>query len=430
MMDHGTRGKKIIVKPPEPHLSGNPKEDLKIYYWGTFTDFGGYALANRHFAKHLIESGYDTSLAIIPTSQDIPVEEFLYFNKYALQRGKSEEGPMINKKKIRIIGHTPISGIMKDCMNIGYTMIETKKPNVLFVRNMNNFYHRCITPTEYYKRKMEEAGIKIPIEVVPIGVDDRYISQMVCRNPPNFNYKVFTNTKAPEKPEGHRFLSVFRWNFRKGPEVLIKAFLREFKTSDNVSLVIFSKNMEHKMGPSFKFHIVRNIADLYKKYAEPDSPPIYLCEDKVHADHMPSMYDQGDTFVLPSRGEGQCLPALEASAMGLPAILPNITAFQDYCTQDNCWLFEPDEYVNYQDMPEWYIGDVRVGEYMGEEFPRYGDPKIDEIGSLMRKVMENPEESKKKNEEMRKVIEERYLWKKCLSDFEDKIKIFCNLKGS
>lgn len=422
-MPNKIRKGKVIVSPPKMKLSGDPKKDLKIYYWGSFTDFGGYALANRHFAKHLINEGYDTSLAIIPTSQDISVEEFLYYKKHEID--KCKDAGLINRKKIRIIGHTPISGVMKDCINVGYTMIETRKPNVLFVRNLNGFYNHCITPTEYYKRKMEEAGVKIPIDVVPIGVDRRYISQMVCRNAPNFNYKILTNQRAPEKPEGHRFLSVFRWNFRKGPDVLIKSFLKEFKASDNVSLVLFTKNMEHRQSSAYKFHIVSNISDLYKQYGSVDSPPIYLCEDKIHSDHMPTMYDQGDTFALPSRGEGQCLPALEASAMGLPVILPNITAFQDYCTKDNCWLFEPDEYVKYEDMPEWYIGDVKIGEYIGEEFPKYGNSIIEEVGSLMRKAMENPEESKRKNESMRQVILDRYQWSTCSEQFEEKIRGFC-----
>ena len=91
---------------------------MKIYYWGTFTDFGGYALANRRFGKHLITEGYDTSLAIIPTTQDIPVEEYLFYSKYALQKGEQEGGSAgPNRKKIRIIGHTPIQGVMKDCVN-------------------------------------------------------------------------------------------------------------------------------------------------------------------------------------------------------------------------------------------------------------------------------------------------------------------------
>lgn len=410
----------VVVKPPKLKLTGDPKIDLKIYYWGSFTDFGGYALANRHFAKHLITEGYDTSLAIIPTSQDICIEEFLYYKNYEIERGK-QESSLFSKKKIRIIGHTPISGVTRDCINIGYTMIETKKPNKLFVRNMNGFYDYCMTPTYYYKRKMEESGMTIPINVVPIGVDERYINQMIYQNAPDFNYKIFSNQKAPEKPEGHRFLSVFRWNFRKGPDVLVKSFLREFKASDNVSLVIFSKNMEHKMSPAFKFHLVSNLSSLYKKYSNPDSPPIYFCEDKIHSDHMPTMYNQGDTFVLPSRGEGLCLPALEASAMGLPAILPNITAFQDYCTEDNCWLFEPDEYVKYDDMPEWYIGDIKIGEYVGEEFPRYGEKSIKEVGSLMRKSMDNPEDSREKNKKMIEVIKERYTWSYCSKSFENSI---------
>jgi len=52
---------------------------------------------------------------------------------------------------------------------------------------------------------------------------------------------------------------------------------------------------------------------------------------------MPLLYQNADVFVLPSRGEGFCLPCAEAMSSGLPAIATNSTAFLDYVDERNGW---------------------------------------------------------------------------------------------
>ena len=44
---------------------------------------------------------------------------------------------------------------------------------------------------------------------------------------------------------------------------------------------------------------------------------------------------QADAFVLPTRGEGWCLPAMEAMAMSLPVIITNATGQQAFLTAAN-----------------------------------------------------------------------------------------------
>ena len=46
-------------------------------------------------------------------------------------------------------------------------------------------------------------------------------------------------------------------------------------------------------------------------------------------------------------------------------------------------------------------------------FPLFGNSKVEEVGSLMRRAIENQEEGKIKNANMRKIIDERYNWDKC-----------------
>lgn len=47
------------------------------------------------------------------------------------------------------------------------------------------------------------------------------------------------------------------------------------------------------------------------------------------------LYAASDAFVLPTRGEGWCLPAMEAMSMALPVILTNASGTTEYLTRKN-----------------------------------------------------------------------------------------------
>ncbi len=48
----------------------------------------------------------------------------------------------------------------------------------------------------------------------------------------------------------------------------------------------------------------------------PGAPELILLDDEVPYDRLPSLYRAADVLVQPYRGEGFCLPALEALACG------------------------------------------------------------------------------------------------------------------
>jgi glycosyltransferase involved in cell wall biosynthesis len=205
---------------------------------------------------------------------------------------------------------------------------------------------------------------------------------------------------------------LFRWNYKKGYDVLIKSFLKEFSHKDDVSLVIMSKHAAMARAQPFSDAVFNEIAELVEEYATSESPPIYWSEDNIAQEDMPTIYGKCDCFVLPSRGEGQCLPALEASRMGLPTILPNHTAFTEYVDHSTSFTFDVDGWEVCNNNPKWGVWITKM--YTGQEFPIFGDSVVEEVSALMREVKDNPDLAQKKVEAMNRIIDQKYTWEKCI----------------
>ena len=395
----------------------------KLVWFGTFMDHGGYADMNRNYVKGLIEKGWPTRIeALMSNVTEITPDEAAYFNNLRVFDQHGRHTPILEPDVIKVVAHLPFERIPKFRRNVIFTMMECEKASPFFINRCNRWYDECWTPTHYNKKVFEEVGLNIECKVAPIGInnvhgrDDNIVD--------NFEVpvqKVFCDD-APDQPEGFRFLSIFRWTFRKGFDALLKAYLREFKKKDNVSLLIHSRHACMSHDQSFKDYVINDIHRIVSQNKLEDSAPVYLCQEIVPSALMPSYYRANNCFISCSRGEGFCMPALEASKNGLPIIVPNHTGFTDYVEDDNCYSFDVDDWVVCNQVEEWRNGGWITGDFHGQKFPIWGDKKVEEISSLMRQVYENESEAKKVNENMIKLIDERYSWDKCVDTVDGYLK--------
>ncbi len=117
---------------------------------------------------------------------------------------------------------------------------------------------------------------------------------------------------------------------RKGPDLLIAAFLDAFHGRDDVSLVIkdFGADGIYPMSDRSRL----------REYAESGQHPriVYLHRDMTTAE-IASLYRACDVLVHPYRGEGFGMPVLEAMACGLPVIVTAGGPTDDFCPDDACW---------------------------------------------------------------------------------------------
>lgn len=399
-------------------------EKPKIVWYSNFFDAGGYAGNSRKYVKGLIDSGWQINTEIIPSPKEINEEDIKFFK--SLGKGENGNLPFVDDPNIiRVVSFLPVKmknlyKIHKPRKSVIYSMMETQGVNFDFINRCNSFYDEMWTPTDYNKRIFESQGLNIPCKVLPIYIDENYKLENSIENL-NLNYKVFGNKNSPEQPQGFKFLSVFRWSYRKGFDLLIKSYLKEFKNNDNVSLVIISRHAAMSHEQRFKDAIEFDINNLIDKYGSKDSPPIYWCSDIIPEDFMPSMYRIGDTYISCSRGEGASMTVLEAASMEIPVIAPYHTAYEDYISDDVAYKFDVDEWVVCNDIPEWngYI----TGEFNGQKFPLFGDKKSEEVGSLMRAAMNA--NNLEKIENFKKLIQEKYSQKACIEKADEYLKGLC-----
>ena len=179
---------------------------------------------------------------------------------------------------------------------------ELGHPRVDWVSEVNSRVDRVVVYSDYVKNGYVEGGIPAGmIDVIPCGVD----------------LDLFT-------PEGDRwplgveascvFLFVGGTIWRKGADVLLDAWRRAFGPDDDVALVVkdFGTNSHYKS---------QNIGAAFRELAaDPTVAPVVYLDDEVPFDQLPALYRAADVLVTPYRGEGFCLPVLEAMACGVPAV--------------------------------------------------------------------------------------------------------------
>ncbi|HWB23153.1 MAG TPA: glycosyltransferase [Gaiellaceae bacterium] len=175
------------------------------------------------------------------------------------------------------------------------------------------------TPSEYSRQSFITAGLSPEIvQVIPNGVDLERFS------PDGPAYPIPT-TKSTV------FLFVGGTTYRKGIDLLLEAFGGAFGAGDDVALAI-------KGFGASTIYRGQTGEELIGAFRErPNAPEVILIEDELAFDDVPGLYRAADCIVQPYRGEGFCLPALEALACGKPVIVTSGGPTDDFTTSACAW---------------------------------------------------------------------------------------------
>jgi glycosyltransferase involved in cell wall biosynthesis len=169
-------------------------------------------------------------------------------------------------------------------------------------------FDAIISPARTVTNALLDSGLPIPIATIGQPVDIEL-------------YSALANVRRPRGSE-IRFLHVSSCFKRKGVDVLLEAWAKAFTSADPVCLMI-------KTFPNPHNDVEQQLERLRHRY--PDLAKVEIINRDVEQQELLQFYVNADVMVLPSRGEGYNLPALEAMASGLPLIVTGHGGQRDFC---------------------------------------------------------------------------------------------------
>lgn len=210
------------------------------------------------------------------------------------------------------------------------------------------------------------------------------------------------------KNSGFVFLSISKFEKRKGFDKLVKAYIEEFGSDDKVSLYIRC-NADDKNVKDFD-ELVKNCTEAklngpHASRGVPKNLPV-LIRPLIPLTEMPSLYSAADCFVLPTHGEGWGLPIVEAMAMEVPVIATNWSGCTEYLRKDNAYLLEAEK-----------LSDVE-----GNAGHKWAESSLDDLKALMRRAVdEKSGEAREKAKMARKNVVEGYSREAIVSKVIEKL---------
>ena len=336
-----------------------PDNRISLEILGFFHGFTGYAVHARAIAHHLLEEGF--TLKIIPYNNTHPIPDP---SLDLCRKTKLDSTYPI----IRLVCLPPHPYYHQNRYTILLTMMETHSlhPGVISrLRTANEVW----TPNLYNFMQFRNALPKrIPVFFMPEGTD---ISIYNDKTPP-LDIRNSSTFVA---------VSVFAWQWRKGPDVLIKAWLKAFTSKDNARLILLTRVPTLSKRES-RTLIQQEIAKISTEINNPDPAPIIVADDPLPDEAMPGFYRAADCFVLPTRGEGWCQPALDAMACGTPVIITGSSGQLTFCNKHNSLLLPPGKPTAF--VPE----KVRLMDFFNNQ--TFDNPSPDDCAAALRNLYKYP----------------------------------------
>ena len=181
------------------------------------------------------------------------------------------------------------------------------------------------------RKVSESSGVNIPIRKFHVPVDTSVYE------------KQYDNLyqQLPELKDNFVFYFVGEVTRRKNLVALLKAFHLEFAPSENVHLLIKANlsgmsDVECSQKVQEMCDTVKTELKIYKNKND-YKQELILCQN-LSQEMMMVVHQTCDCFVMPSFGEGWCMPAFDAMAMGNTPIVNNVGGMTEFIDDSNGWL--------------------------------------------------------------------------------------------
>jgi len=252
---------------------------------------------------------------------------------------------------------------------------ETTKMPPGWASIMNNHAHLILPSSNFSKQIFKMNGIaENRMAVVPHGYDPEiYNPNIAPANLDNISEDKF------------KFLTVAIGHWRKGYDLLLKAYLEEFKGDDSVVLIIKCSTDPREGNSPCKVDL-NKLLEQFKKSHKYQWPEIRIITQRF--ENLASLYRAADAVVLPSRAECFSLTVLEAAACKVPVITTDYGGHLDFLNYENSYLIDYKLRQAPREAQYWhYDKDALIAE-----------PDVEHLKQLMREIKNNQQAAKQKAE--------------------------------
>lgn len=361
---------------------------IRIY--GDLSYGSGFNTALRGLVQSLETIGYTPEtlriITAVPYTCRRELESHDFINDYVFQDWKHEKEDI----NIVFLGLGMMDRFYFPGMyNIAYTAWETDRlPSITWNRDNKpfncvkalNLYEEIWVPTTHVKNVLVESGVIKPIYVVrhAIKMGDVEITR------PQLNKT--------------RFYTIGCWNARKNLEGVIRAYLETgWRMDSPVHLTCQSTPMGRGEGLEQQASWVsqEGVKNLYLSHPDSSSmPPLSMISILRSYEDIRLLHRTHDVYVTASRGEGFCLPVVEALACGNTVIA------------GGPWLYDLIDVVERKGIyviPSRKVPITPVPECRGYELHhKWWEPYFEVMVEAMKTAKEN------KLEDVSKIVKEHY----------------------
>ena len=182
-------------------------------------------------------------------------------------------------------------------------------------------FRGVLAPSSTVGKALTDSGLPVPVFTVGFAPDLTVHAAIGAAR----------LSAPPAAPERLTFLHVSSGFPRKGVDALLAAWAMAFRAGEPVRLVI-------KVFPNPHNDIAARLATL--RAADPGLAEVELIDCDIDDAAMAELYRRADAMVLPTRGEGFNIPAVEAIAAGLAVIVTGWGAHMDFLDADSARLVD------------------------------------------------------------------------------------------
>jgi glycosyltransferase involved in cell wall biosynthesis len=353
-----------------------------LIWFGPPFSYSGYATHNRFMLLALSKLGWNIKL--IPSESDIP--EGLLGKKQLLEMVKNNS---IDPKESICLNLIPPPALAYwGKYTILFTTLESKTVHEGFFRRVMQYDEIWVPCKDNYESLIKAGVPKKRLFLCPEGVQPFFWSPKIIKHP-KYDSKQFT------------FFYCGDWSYRKGIDLIIRAYANAFLPTENVRLLMLT-HYQGKGRDETRDTIAGELPHICHTHGITKYPKIEFIFEHIEDGELPAVFNCADIGIFPTRGEAWLLPAIQLMSCGKPVITTNWGGQTDYCNKKNSYLIDVEKFDTMQDKVN-----LTVDFYKEQLFPF---ANVEHLTKTMRYCYEHPDEVRRKGVEARQHVQNNFSW--------------------